>query len=80
MQLAQLAFYVNRTINNGLTRARALEVMTQLALYTGWSTTFTALPIVKSVVDKRRNQVFRSKSPRSDSLTIVIGDHRLVTR
>nr|WP_233446777.1 hypothetical protein [Paraburkholderia terrae] len=63
MQLAQLAFYVNRTINNGLTRARALEVMTQLALYTGWSTTFTALPIVKSVVDKRRNQVFRSKSP-----------------
>lgn len=30
VQLAQLAFYVNRTINNGLTRARALEVMTQL--------------------------------------------------
>ncbi|MGO4332922.1 carboxymuconolactone decarboxylase family protein [Cupriavidus sp. 2TAF22] len=48
-----LAFYVNRAMNNGLTRAQASEGMTQLALYTAWSGDSSALRIVKDVFEKR---------------------------
>jgi 4-carboxymuconolactone decarboxylase len=52
-QFPQLASYVNRAMDNGLTRAQMSEVMTQLAFYSGWSSAFTALPIVKDVFEKR---------------------------
>jgi 4-carboxymuconolactone decarboxylase len=54
-QFPQLAGYVNRAMDNGLTQAQASEVMTQLAFYSGWSSVFTALPIVKDVFEKRPN-------------------------
>jgi 4-carboxymuconolactone decarboxylase len=56
-------------MNRGLTKAQASEVMTQLAFYTGWPTTFAALPIVKDVVDKRPNEVFRSKPHDEPAVT-----------
>jgi 4-carboxymuconolactone decarboxylase len=52
-QFPQLAFYLNRAMDNGLTSAEASEVMTQLAFYTGWSSVYTALPVVKEVFAQR---------------------------
>jgi 4-carboxymuconolactone decarboxylase len=54
-QFPQLAFYLNRAMDNGLTSAEASEVMAQLAFYTGWSSVYTALPVVKDVFEKRPN-------------------------
>jgi 4-carboxymuconolactone decarboxylase len=52
-QVAQLTYHLNRAMDNGLTHAQASEVMTQLAFYAGWPNVFTALPVVKDVLDKR---------------------------
>ena len=52
-QVAQLTYHLNRAMDNGLTRAQASEVMTQLAFYAGWPNVFTALPVVKDVLEKR---------------------------
>ncbi|MFL9960275.1 carboxymuconolactone decarboxylase family protein [Paraburkholderia sediminicola] len=52
-QVAQLTYHLNRAMDNGLTGAQASEVMTQLAFYTGWPNVFTALPVVKDVLEKR---------------------------
>ncbi|BCX67575.1 MULTISPECIES: carboxymuconolactone decarboxylase family protein [Pseudomonas] len=52
-QIAQLSFYLNRAMDNGLTGTQVGEVMTQLAFYTGWSSVYTALPVVKDVLEKR---------------------------
>lgn len=52
-QVAQLTYHLNRAMDNGLTRDQAAEVMTQLAFYTGWPNVFTALPVVKDVLEKR---------------------------
>lgn len=52
-QVAQLTYHLNRAMDNGLTKAQASEVMTQLAFYTGWPNVFTALPVVKDVLEKR---------------------------
>jgi 4-carboxymuconolactone decarboxylase len=40
-------------MDNGLTKAEASEVMTQLAFYAGWPNVFSALPVVKNVFEKR---------------------------
>jgi 4-carboxymuconolactone decarboxylase len=40
-------------MDNGLTRTEASEVLTQLAFYAGWPKVFSALPVVKDVLDKR---------------------------
>lgn len=52
-QYAQLTYHLNRAMDNGLTKAQASEVMTQLAFYTGWPNVFSALPVVKDVLEKR---------------------------
>jgi 4-carboxymuconolactone decarboxylase len=52
-QVAQLPAHLARAINNGLTPEEAGEMLTQLAFYAGWPTVFTALPIVKQVIEKR---------------------------
>ncbi len=52
-QVAQLTWHLNRAMDNGLTNAQASEVMTQLAFYAGWPNVFTALPVVKDVLEKR---------------------------
>ena len=52
-QVAQLTYHLNRAMDNGLTREQASEVMTQLAFYAGWPNVFTALPVVKDVLEKR---------------------------
>jgi 4-carboxymuconolactone decarboxylase len=52
-QVAQLGSHLTRAMNNGLTEEEAGEMLTQLAFYAGWPNVFTAMPIVKDVIDKR---------------------------
>jgi hypothetical protein len=42
-QMAQVPYHLNRAMDNGLSRAEAAEVMTQLAFYAGWPNAFSAL-------------------------------------
>ncbi len=52
-QVAQVTYHLNRAMDNGLTRGEAGEVVTHLAFYVGWPHAFSALPIVKDVIEKR---------------------------
>ena len=52
-QVAQIPYHLTRAMNNGLTPAAAGEVLTHLAFYAGWPNVFSALPVVKEVLDKR---------------------------
>jgi 4-carboxymuconolactone decarboxylase len=42
-------------MDNGLTRDEASEVLTHMAFYSGWPTTFSALPVFKDVFAGRKN-------------------------
>ncbi len=52
-QVAQIPYHLTRAMNNGLTSEEAGEVLTQLAFYAGWPSVFSALPVVKEVIEKR---------------------------
>ncbi|OON62367.1 4-carboxymuconolactone decarboxylase [Massilia sp. KIM] len=52
-QTAQLAFYLNRALDHGISRAELSEVMIQVAFYAGWSSAYTALAVLKDVFEGR---------------------------
>ena len=52
-QVAQIPYHLNRAMDHGLTQAQAAEVLTHLAFYAGWPSVFSALPVVKDVLEKR---------------------------
>jgi 4-carboxymuconolactone decarboxylase len=52
-QVAQIPYHLNRAMDNGLTKAQASEVLTHLAFYAGWPNVFSALPVAKTVFEKR---------------------------
>lgn len=52
-QVAQITYHLGRAMDNGLTAQEAGEALTQLAFYAGWPNVFSALPVVKDVIDKR---------------------------
>ncbi len=52
-QVAQITYHLNRAMDNGLTKPQASEVLTQLAFYAGWPNVFSAIPVVKSLFEKR---------------------------
>lgn len=52
-QVAQVTYHLNRAMDNGLTAEQAGELVTHLAFYAGWPNAFSALPIVKDVIEKR---------------------------
>lgn len=52
-QVAQVTYHLNRAMDNGLTAEQAGEVVTHLAFYAGWPNAFSALPVVKDVIEKR---------------------------
>ncbi|MCP3103692.1 carboxymuconolactone decarboxylase family protein [Myxococcus sp. K15C18031901] len=54
-QVAQIAFHLNKAMDNGVTRSEVSEAMTQMAFYAGWPFVFSALPTVKDVLEKRPN-------------------------
>lgn len=52
-QSAQITFHLNRAMDNGLTRPEIGEVLHQLAFYAGWPKVFSAMPVVRDVLDTR---------------------------
>jgi 4-carboxymuconolactone decarboxylase len=52
-QTGQIPYHLGRAMDRGLTKAEASELLTQLAFYAGWPCVFSALPVVKDVLDKR---------------------------
>src|ERR1700736_2475192 len=53
-QVAQITYHLGRAMDSGLTQAQASEVLTHIAFYAGWPCTFSALPVVKDVFEKRQ--------------------------
>ena len=49
----QMAGHFNRALDNGLSVDEIKEIITHLALYSGWPTAMTAATIFKEVVAKR---------------------------
>jgi 4-carboxymuconolactone decarboxylase len=52
-QLDELPLYLNRAMDNGLTRTQVAEVVTHLAFYAGWPRAMSALPVVRAVFAAR---------------------------
>src|SRR6516225_5419600 len=52
-QVAQITYHLNRAMDNGLTPEEAGEVVTHLAYYAGWPNAFSAVSVVKDVIEKR---------------------------
>jgi len=52
-QSAQITYHLNRAMDNGLTPEEAGEVVTHLAYYAGWPNAFSAVAVVKDVIEKR---------------------------
>jgi 4-carboxymuconolactone decarboxylase len=52
--VAQITYHLNRAMDNGLTKEEAGEVVTHLAFYAGWPNSFSALPVIKDVFEKRK--------------------------
>jgi 4-carboxymuconolactone decarboxylase len=52
-QVAQITYHLNRAMDNGLTPVQAGEILAQLAYYAAWPNAFSALPVVKEVIEKR---------------------------
>ncbi len=52
-QVAQVDYHLGRAMDNGLTKIEVSEMVTHLAFYAGWPSVFTALPVVKAVLEKR---------------------------
>jgi 4-carboxymuconolactone decarboxylase len=48
--------HLDRAMDNGLTQAQSLEILTGLAFYAGWPNVFSALPEVKGVFETRRRE------------------------
>jgi 4-carboxymuconolactone decarboxylase len=55
-QVAQITYHLGRAMDNGLTQVQASEVLTHLAFYAGWPNAFSALPVVKDVLEKRQKE------------------------
>jgi 4-carboxymuconolactone decarboxylase len=53
-QVAQVPFHLSKAMDNGLTKTQASEVLTHLAFYAGWPNVMSAVPVVKTVFEKRQ--------------------------
>jgi 4-carboxymuconolactone decarboxylase len=51
--VAQINFHLNKAMDNGLTKAQASELLTHIAFYAGWPNAFSAVPVVKTILDAR---------------------------
>jgi 4-carboxymuconolactone decarboxylase len=52
-QFAQVAFHLGKAMDNGLTAAEASELISHIAYYAGWPNAFSAVPVVKAVLEAR---------------------------
>ena len=55
-QVQQISYHLNRALDNGLTQEQASEIAAHLAFYAGWPNCFSALPAIKDVFEKRKQQ------------------------
>ena len=55
-QVQQITYHLNRAMDNGLSAGEASELVAHLAFYSGWPNAFSALPVVKDVLEKRGGQ------------------------
>lgn len=55
-QVEQITYHLNRAMDSGLSEEQASEVITHLAFYAGWPNAMSALPVAKSIFEKRRNK------------------------
>lgn len=53
-QVQQITYHLNRALDNGLTQEQAGEIATHLAFYAGWPNCFSALLVIKDVLEKRK--------------------------
>jgi 4-carboxymuconolactone decarboxylase len=53
-QVEQITYHLNRAMDNGLTEEQAAEAITHLAFYAGWPNAMSALPVAKTIFEKRR--------------------------
>ncbi len=53
-QVQQITYHLNRAIDNGLSAGEASELLTHLAFYAGWPYAFSALPVFKDLLEKRK--------------------------
>ena len=68
----QLAFHIDRGMNNGLTRTEVSEVITHLAFYAGWPRAVSAVPVAKKVFEARAGAPAQASEPRKASLMLEI--------
>jgi hypothetical protein len=58
-RMNELPFHLKNALENGVTRNDLIELITHLALYSGWSTANTALPIARQVFDETATRLPR---------------------
>ncbi len=56
-QVVEITFHLNKAMDNGLTAEQAGEVVTHLACYSGWPNAFSAVSVVKDVIEKKAQPV-----------------------
>ena len=66
-QPEQLPFHANRAMDNGLTRAEAAEVPTQVAFYAGWPRAISAVPVLTQVFADREAATTRTAEAKPDA-------------
>ncbi|MEN9061903.1 carboxymuconolactone decarboxylase family protein [Ponticoccus litoralis] len=52
-QAEQMAFHLNRAMDNGLTQEEAGAMLSHLAFYAGWPVVFAAMPVARQVFESR---------------------------
>ena len=52
-QFAQVSFHLGKAMDNGLTSTQASELVSHIAYYAGWPNAFSAVPVVKAVLEAR---------------------------
>jgi 4-carboxymuconolactone decarboxylase len=52
-QSEQITFHLGRAMDNGLTRPEVDAVLHHAIYFTGWPKVYTAMPVVKKVLESR---------------------------
>ncbi|MGO7134811.1 carboxymuconolactone decarboxylase family protein [Rhizobium leguminosarum] len=68
-QSDQLAFHLNRAMDNGLSRQEAAEAITHAGFYAGWPRAMSAVPVLKTVFASR--QASAASNPAEADIKVV---------
>lgn len=73
-QPEQLPFHANRAMDNGLTATETSEVLSHIAFYAGWPRAMSAVPVLKHVFEKRKENTMTT--PQQDIEITQAGNGR----